>query len=87
MEGTTVLKQIKKFKKYEDRQKTCLAAIKRAYAAAGRAANEAKRAGNPQYLVTCASPPRLVKNRFEVRTLPCGYASHVFSEQVNTFHD
>ncbi|DBB14133.1 TPA: hypothetical protein ACH3X3_001085 [Trebouxia sp. C0006] len=81
MEGTTVLKQIENFKKYEDRQMTCLAAIKRAYAAAGRAANEAKRTGNPQYLVTCASPPRLVKTRFEVRTLPCGYASHVFSEQ------
>ncbi|KAL3130715.1 hypothetical protein ABBQ38_000064 [Trebouxia sp. C0009 RCD-2024] len=81
MEGSTVLKQIKNFKKYEDRQKTCLAAIKRAYDAAGRAANEAKRAGNPQYLVTCASPPRLVKNLFEVRTLPCGYSSHVFSEQ------
>ena len=69
MEGTTVFKQIKDFNKYGDRQKTCLAAIKRAYAAAGRAAKEAKRAGNPQYLVTCASPPRLVKNRFEVRTL------------------
>ena len=50
MEGTTVLKQIKNFKKYQDRQMTCLAAIKRAYAAAGRAANEAKRTGNPQYL-------------------------------------
>ena len=87
MEGTTVLKQIKNFKKYEDRQRTCLAAIKRAYAAAGRAANEAKRSGNPQYLVTCASPPRLGKTRFEVRTLPCRYASHVFSEQVNTCHD
>lgn len=87
MEGTTVLKQIKNFMKYKDKQKTCLAAIQRAYAAAERAASEAKRAGNPQYLVTCVSPPRLVKNRFEVRTLPCGYSSHVSSEQVNTCHD
>ena len=87
MEGTTVLKQIKNFKKYGDMQKTCLDAIKRAYAAAGRAASEARHTGAPQYLVTCASPPRLVKTRFEVRTLPCGYASHVNSEQVNICHD
>ena len=66
MEGETVLKLIKNFKPpAKDKQKTCLAAIKRAYAAAERAASEAKRAGNPQYLVTCASPPRLVKTGLE----------------------
>ena len=83
MEGTTVFKQIKNFKGYEQRQKTSLAAIQKAYATAGRAADEAKLAGHRQYLVSCTSPPRLVrKQQYQVRTLPCGYSSHVSSEQV-----
>lgn len=84
MKATIVLKQIRNFKTYEDKQKTSLDAITRAYVAAKRAAVEAKRAGNPQYLMTCASLLRLKRKRFQVRTLLCGYASHVISEQVNT---
>lgn len=83
MEGTTVYKQIMNFKEYEQRQKTSLAAIQKAYATAGRAAEEAKLAGHPQYLVSCTSPPELVREqRYQVKTLPCGYKSHVASEQV-----
>jgi hypothetical protein len=83
MEGMTVFKQIKNFKEYEKKQKTSLTAIQKAYAIAGRAADVAKRDGRSQYLVSCTSPPTVVrKQRYEVRTLPCGYSSHISSLQV-----
>lgn len=85
MEGVTVFKQIKNFEEYAKRQKTSFAAIKKAYAAAEQGADEAKRNGQPQYLVSCSAPPRLVRQqRYEVRTLPCGYVSHVSSERVSS---
>ena len=78
-----MFKQIKKFDEYKQKQKTSLAAINRAYAIARRAADVAKRDGLPQYLVSCTSPPAVVrKQKYQVRTLPCGYSSCVSSEKV-----
>ncbi len=86
LEGTTVFKQIKNFTDYERQRKTCLAAIQRAYAIAGRAADEAKLEGHPQYLVSCTLPPRVLRSQqYQVRTSPHGYLSTVLSEQVTLF--
>lgn len=67
VEGPTVFKQIKNFEEYGKRQKTSLVAIQKAYATAGRAADEAKLAGHPQYLVSCRLPLALMsKQRYQV---------------------
>lgn len=80
-----MFKQIKKFNEYEQKQKTSLAAIRKAYAAAARAADAAKHNGHFQYLVSCTSLPTLVtKQQYEVRMLPCGYSCCVSSEKVSS---
>ena len=83
MEGMTVFKRIKNFNVYKQKQKTSLAAIREAYAVAQRAADVAKRDGLSQCLVTCTSPPTVVRKQYRVRTLPCGYSSRVISEKVS----
>lgn len=84
MEGMTVFKKIHKFNEYTQKQKNSLAAIQKAYAVAQGAAAVAECNGSSQYLVSCTSPPSVVgKQQYRVRTLPCGYLSHVFSEKVS----
>ncbi|DBA91666.1 hypothetical protein WJX77_008049 [Trebouxia sp. C0004] len=86
MEGATVFKQIKHFRDYERQQKTSHAAIQKAYATARRAADEAMHEGNPQYLVSCTLPARVLRSqRYQVRMTPFGYISNVSSEQVDLF--
>ena len=85
MEGTTVFKQVNKFEDYWRRQKTSLAAIRKAYKAADRAASAAKLAGKPQSLVSHMSLPCVGSHKvYRVRMQPCGYRTSVVTEQVNS---
>ncbi|KAL0027439.1 hypothetical protein WJX77_001328 [Trebouxia sp. C0004] len=82
MEGTTVFKQINRFEEYQRRQKTSLAAIRKAYEAADRAASAANLAGKPQYLVSYVSLPHVGrKKEYQGKTQPCGYLTSVSTEQ------
>lgn len=80
-----MFKQVNKFEDYWRRQKTSLAAIRKAYKAADRAASAAKLAGKPQSLVSHMSLPCVGSHKvYRVRMQPCGYRTSVVTEQVNS---
>ncbi|DBA97252.1 TPA: hypothetical protein ACH3X1_015000 [Trebouxia sp. C0004] len=78
------LQYLNRFEEYQRRQKTSLAAIRKAYEAADRAAGAANLAGKPQYLVSYVSLPCGKEEGVSSQDAAMRLLTSVSTEQVNS---